>query len=79
MSCSPPAFPIEVFNTDVVEMIDCTRYLFSDPYFSTIGCVYKCSWGKNQACLLWLLIPYPQFRIKLGGLRIQSNKIRSRG
>ena len=64
MSDDLPAFPTAAFDTDVVEMLDCTWCLFVDPYFSTIGCLDTCSWGKNQACLLWLLIPHPQFRIK---------------
>ena len=63
-SYCPAAFPMAAFNTDVVEMIDCASCFRDDPYFSTIGCADTCSWGENQACLLWLLIPHPQFRIK---------------
>lgn len=79
MSQDLSALPAAAFTANVVEMLDCARCLFIDPYFSTAGCADKCSWGKNRACLLWLLIPHPQFRIKCGELRIRSNKIRSEG
>ena len=58
----PAAFPIVVSKADVVEMLDCARCLFVDPYFSSVWYVDKWSWGENEACLLWLLIPHPQFR-----------------
>jgi hypothetical protein len=60
----PAAFPIAAFKADVVEMLDCARCFRADPYFSTVECVDKWLWGENEACLLWLLIPHPQFRIK---------------
>ena len=60
----PAAFPIAAFKADVVEMLDCARCFRADPYFSTVECVDKWSWGENEACLLWLLTPHPQFRIK---------------
>jgi len=75
----PAAFPIAAFKADVVEMLDCARCFRADPYFSTVECVDKWSWDENKACLLSSLIPHPQFRIKCGELRIQSNNIRSRG
>ena len=75
----PAAFPIAAFKADVVEMLDCARCFRADPYFSTVECADKWSWGENEACLLSSLIPHPQFRIKCGELRIQSNNIRSRG
>jgi hypothetical protein len=61
MSQDLSALPAAAFTANVVEMLDCARCLFVDPYFSTIGCADMCSWGKNRACLLWLLIPHPQF------------------
>jgi hypothetical protein len=64
MSEDLPALPAAAFKDDVVEMLDYARCFCSNPYFSTVGGVDKWSWGKNEACLLWLLIPHPQFRIK---------------